>query len=245
MRKITYLLISIMFVNLSLFADPYSDFKKEIQTLGKTYLKPFVKDFGGVLGATDFNSGRNVGFPGFDVGFDFSVQSEPSSDNKILRNAGVDKFGVPIFHAVVGLPFTGLDVGVRGFSYSGLSIVGGNLRYKIFKSGMFTKFMPDLSVMAFYDVINYDYFKGNHMSFDLVASWDLPVIKPFIGGGIDRTKLEIKDVDATLNGVDESTSEMRYSVGLKFSPLPLVYIYAAYTNLHGETAYNGGLGARF
>lgn len=227
----------------SVYADTFKHFKN-ITT--SDYLKPFAEDVGGIIGGNDFNSGRALGFPGFDVGLSFTVQSKPNTDNKVLKDAGVDAFGIGFLNASVGLPLIGTDVMVRGFSLSGLTIIGGGLRYNIFKSGTLTKFMPDLSVSAFYDNISYDYFKGNHISMNLVASFDFPIIKPFAGFGIDKTKLEIKKAnDSTLNGLDDSISKTRWTVGAKLTVLPLVYIYGAYSSLHNQSAYNAGLGVRF
>jgi len=45
--------------------------------------------------------------------------------------------------------------------------------------------------------------------------------------------------------VKADISKTRYTVGVKFSPLPLLYIYGAYSSLHGVGGYNAGLGARF
>jgi hypothetical protein len=226
-------------------ADPFSDFKAQIAAQGEALLKPFVADLGGVIGANDFNSGRAIGFPGFEAGLAATLQAKPSVENRLLRDADVKTFGAAMLHAGAALPFIGADVMVRGTGYSGFSIIGGGLRYPLLKSGTLTKFIPDVSVSAYYDVITYDYFKGSHMSLDAAASFDIPVIKPYVGVGVDRTKLEIKNVSAALNGVSGSISKPRYTVGVRFSPLPLLYVYGAYNMLHGQTGYSLGAGAKF
>ncbi len=222
-------------------ADPFSKFKANVRD---AYLKPFAADLGGILGGNDFNSGRAIGFPGFDVGVAVTLQAKPSVENRILRNAGVDTFGAAMLHAGAALPAIGADVMLRGVSLSGFSIVGGGLRYPVFKSGTVTMFIPDVSVSAFYDVISYDYFKGTHLSFDAAASFNIPVIKPYVGVGLDRTKVEVKNV-AGFNGLSGTISKPRYTVGVRFSPLPLLYVYGAYNVLHGQTGYSLGAGAKF
>jgi hypothetical protein len=147
--------------------------------------------------------------------------------------------------AGVALPVIGADVMARAVSLSGFSVVGGGLRKSIIKSGTVTKFIPDVSVSAWYDVISYDYFKGSHLSFDATASFDIPVIKPYVGVGVDRTTLEIKNVNAALNGVDATISKPRYTVGVRLSPLPLLYVYGAYNILHGQAGYSLGAGVKF
>ncbi|GAB4032234.1 MAG: hypothetical protein Fur0012_10510 [Elusimicrobiota bacterium] len=245
MKKILAVLFCFSVIPLSVFADPFEDFKTQIVSDAKGLIKPFAQDFGGVLGASDFSTGRNAGFPGFDIGLSMAVQSKPSKENRVLKNAGVDAFGLPLLSAAVGLPFTGMDIMARGFSYSGLSVIGGGLRYNLLKSGAIAKFIPDISVSAFYDSINYDYFKGSHMSLNAVASLDFPVVKPFVGVGMDRTRLEVKDVSPLVDGIDGSISKPRWTAGARFTVFPLIYIYGAYSSLHGQSAYNAGLGARF
>ncbi len=245
MKKLLISIIVLFSLSGSVKADSFDDFKTQIIVDANGLIKPFAADFGGVLGANDISSARNVGFPGFDIGLSLAVQGKPSSENKVLRNAKVDAFGIPMLHAAVGLPITGLDITVRGFSYSGLSIIGGGLSYNIIKSGTLTKFIPDIAVSAFYDSIDYDYFKGSHLSANVSASFDLPIVKPFAGFGIDRTSLEIKNVSSLVNGIDGSISKARWIIGTRLTIFPLVYIYGAYSSLHGQSAYNGGLGARF
>lgn len=226
-------------------ADPFSDFKK---IASDSVIKPFATDLGGLIGAADFNSGRSIGFPGFEAGIDAAIQAKPSSENRILRDAGVNAFGLPMAHIGAALPFVGADVMARGVAYSGFSIIGGGLRVPVLKSGTLTKFIPDVTVSAYYDAINYTYFKGSHMSLDAAASFDIPVIKPFVGVGLDRTKLEVKGLSgatAALNGASGTISKPRYTVGVRLSPMPLLYVYGAYNILHGQAGYSLGAGLKF
>lgn len=225
-------------------ADPFEDFKAQLVAKGEGLLKPFAMDLGGLIGANDFNSGRSLGFPGFEAGIAAAVQAKPSAENRALRDAGVDAFGVAMVHGGVALPAIGADVMLRATGYSGFSVIGGGVRKSLIKSGTVTKFIPDVSVALYYDVIDYDYFKGSHMSLDASASFDIPVIKPYVGVGLDRTKLEIQNVPG-LSGTDASISKPRYTVGVRLSPLPLLYVYGAYNILHGETGYALGAGAKF
>lgn len=242
MKKILLSLCLLPLLAAGAKADPFEDFRNYAS---EALLKPFAADLGGLIGANDFNSGRSLGFPGFEAGLAATVQAKPSSDNRILRDADVKAFGVPMLHAGAALPLVGADVMLRATGYSGFSIIGGGLRYGVIKSGTLTKFIPDVSVSAYYDVITYDYFKGSHLSFDASASFDIPVIKPYVGVGIDRTSLEIKNVSAALNGTDATISKPRYTVGVRLSPLPLLYVYGAYNILHGQTGYSLGAGAKF
>ena len=235
-------LAAVFIFNGAAMANPFSDFKKEAQD---SFIKPFAKDLGGLIGGSDFSSGRMDGFPGFDVGLSAVVQAKPSDSNRILRNAGVKAFGFPVLQASAGLPIVGADIAVRGMSYSSLSVVGGGLRYPLLKSGTLTKFIPDVAVSAFYDTINYTYFKGSHMSVDVSASLAIPIIKPFAGIGYDRTKIEVKGVSTALDGTSAAAAGTRYTLGLKVTPFPLTYVFGAYSVLHGVAGYQAGFGVKF
>ena len=226
-------------------ADTFDPLDKFRANLADGVVKPFAADLGGLIGGADFSSGRTVGFPGFDVGAVGMVQAKPDKDNVILRAAKVKAFGLGLLQGSVGLPFVGADLVVRGVNYSNISIVGGGVRVPIFRSGTLTKFMPDVSVSAFYDAVKFDYFTARHLSADLAASLDLPFIKPFAGVGYDRTKVEIKGVSAEFNGVDAIVSKPRYTAGVRIVPFPFLYVFGAYTLLHDQHGINFGAGARF
>ena len=245
MKKILLSICLLALLTAGAKADPFSDFKTQLSALGTSELKPFAADLGGVLGANDFNSGRAIGFPGLEVGLAATLQAKPSPENRILRNAKVNTFGAAMAHVGVALPLLGADLMARGVSYSGFSVIGGGLRIPVLKSGTVTKFIPDVSVSAYYDVINYKYFKGTHMSFDAAASFDIPVIKPYVGVGVDRTKVEVKNVSPFLNGTSGTISKPRYTIGIRLSPMPLLYVYGAYNILHGQTGYSAGAGLKF
>lgn len=222
--------------------DPLDKFKAN---LADGVLKPFAADLGGLIGGADFSSGRTVGFPGFDVGAVGMIQTRPDKDNVILKAAKVKAFGLGLLQGSVALPLLGSDLAVRGVNYSNISIIGGGVRVPIFRSGTLTKFIPDVSVSAFYDAVKFDYFTARHVSADIAASFDLPFIKPFAGVGYDRTKVEIKGVSAEFDGMDAIAAKPRYTAGARLVPFPFLYVFGAYTLLHGQHGFNFGAGARF
>jgi len=209
-------------------------------------MKPMARDLGGLIGMTDFHTGRTTGFPGFDVGVAVNGQFSPRSDNTILKSAGVRAFAMPMVQASVGLPYD-LEVCVRGTGYAGNALVGGGVRYSLIRPDL-AKFIPDLSVGVFYDSFTNDSFKMRHMSGSLIASFDLPLVKPYIGVGIDNTKLETKvsAADATVLAGDSVTdTSPRVSLGVNITPFPLTYVYGGYTWLNGSNGFQTGLGVRF
>ena len=84
MKKLMLSLCLLPLLSVGAAADPFEDFKTQIIAQGEALLKPFAMDLGGVIGANDFNSGRTIGFPGFEAGLAATVQAKPSPENRLL-----------------------------------------------------------------------------------------------------------------------------------------------------------------
>ncbi len=223
-------------------ADPFADFQTRVRT---EYVKPFALDLGGVLGGASAHTGRALGMPGFWAGAVGAVQLRPDKDDRVLRDAGVKAFGVPLIEAGVGLPFK-IDVIVHGMSAMGASIYGGGLRYGVYRTDLVDSFMPNVSVSAFGDKVNHKYFSASHGALNAAATWNLPIVKPFFVAGYDVT--EVKVGAATFPGVAGTKATARgsrFSAGVDVHPLPLISLRGAYTLRHGIPGFDFGLGAQF
>ena len=129
MREFVLALGAVALAAAPLSASPFDDFKNQA---AQGDLEPFARDFGGLIGATDFHSARLPGPGGFDVGVLGSIQFQPSGDNGALKKAGRDVFGLPLLRGEAGLPL-GFSVFMRGLPIPRSTIVGGGLRYQIHK----------------------------------------------------------------------------------------------------------------
>jgi len=222
--------------------NPFASFE---QTAAANLLRPFALDLGGVLGAATVDTGRTYGFPGFWVGGDAALQAHPDRDDLILRTANVHAFALPMVQAGVGLPF-GTDVIVHGIAAYGVTIFGGGIRKSLYRTGLATSFLPDVSVSAFGDKVDAGPFDASHAAFNAIASWDLPILKPFAELGYDLTKVTVGaaqvpglvDVSATADG-------LRLAGGVDLTPLPFVDLRLALLDLHGIFGGQLGLGVKF
>ncbi|MBI3549774.1 MAG: hypothetical protein HY078_12110 [Elusimicrobia bacterium] len=222
-------------------ATAFGDFKSNVN-LGN--LKPFALDIGGVLGGTNFHSGRSLGMPGFDVGVVGTMQLRPDRDDTILRNAGVQRFGIPMIQAEIGLPFN-FDVIAHGMSAQGARVFGGGLRYGIHKSGVLSV-LPDVAVSVFGDKLNHEFFNATHFSGNVVASFHLPIVHPYVGFGYDVTKATVGAATAAgVVGGSATARGTRLTAGVDVSPIPFLHAYGAYNLLHGLPGIDLGLGFRF
>jgi len=222
--------------------NPFSGFE---QNAASNLLKPFALDLGGVLGGSVVDTGRTYGFPGFWVGGDAILQTRPNSEDLILRDAGVHSFALPMIQAGVGLPFS-TDVIVHGVGAYGVTIMGGGLRKSLYRTGLVDTFLPNVSVSAYGDKVNAGPFNATHGSANAIASWNLPVIKPFIEAGYDVTKVTVGAAATPgLDGVSATSNGTRLQAGVDFTPFPFFDLRLAAAELHGITAGQLGLGVTF
>ncbi|MDD5656562.1 MAG: hypothetical protein PHF00_04835 [Elusimicrobia bacterium] len=238
-------------------ADVYGGFE---QFADGPSLKPFARDLGGVLGSAAFHSGRPLGFSGFDAGVRMGMQFRPEGGDGILRRKGVKEFGVPWVQAEIGLPYR-FDGFIRGVSYEGLTIAGGGLRYGVFKAPD-KPWTPQLLISGAAHSVVHQYFSASHVGGSLVCSLGNNVITPYIGGGVDRTRLVVRasKLEPALDGSTVSVLETRYTAGVtlrpwnygagtaesgRARPWSFVYLNAAYILVHGQSGAEAGLGVRF
>ena len=168
-------------------ANPFADFQSRVQA---DLIKPFALDLGGILGGDCAHTDRTLGMPGFWAGVVGSLQTHPDKDDRILSDAGVKAFGVPMVEVGVGLPFK-FDVIVHGIKAYDAVIFGGGLRYGLYRTGLVTTFLPNVSISAFGDKVDYKYFNATHGALNAVATWNLPIVKPFFLAGYDMTKVTV------------------------------------------------------
>jgi hypothetical protein len=224
-------------------SDPFGRFQEFIT---RDSLKPFTKDLGSLLGASTFHNGRSLGLSGFDIGIRGGMQFAPESGNDVLRRSGVSAFGLPWVQGEIGLPFS-FDGYIRGISYQGLTVAGGGLRYGLTKKSDKPS-APQFLVGVSAHSVTHTHFSASHLGANLVGSVEKGIVRFFVGGGIDRTRVVVRSVptlDATLTGEKSSVLEPRFTAGLAFKPKPYLYITTAYTLTHGQSGLDSGVGIRF
>lgn len=217
-------------------------------------LKPFCRDIGGILGSASFQSGRTLGFSGFDAGGRAAMQFRPDPNDRILRDHGVKAFYLPFVQAEIGMPKS-LDGFIRGTSHNGLTIAGGGLRLGVIK-GQDKPWSPQVLLVGVAHAAVHQDFSVTHFGGSLVGSMGTQAFLPYLGAGVDRTRLVVRNslVDPALNGTAVTTVESRFTAGLRVKPFTRVgkspawnffYMHAAYVLLHGRSGAEAGLGLRF
>ncbi len=242
-RGIVFLLSGLFLLAQTAFCsdNPFKHFKENIS---KESLKPFARDIGGILGSASYNTARSLGFPGFDVGFRAAAQFKPSPDDTALKRSGVKAFGFPWVQAEIGMPFR-LDGFIRGFSHNGLAVSGGGVRYGIRKISDAVHYSQFMITAMGNSAVHTD-FSAVHFGVNAVMSYKLQSVTPYLGGGIDVTRVSVKSADQTaVLGSEASAWEARFTLGFNFRVAQYGYICAAGNILHGQPAAEASIGTRF
>ena len=234
--------LSLLLAVVPAHADQFGGFQ---QFADAGSLKPFARDLGAVLGSGTFHGGRSLGLSGMDVGLRAGMQVSPDKDDRILRNKGVRAFGLPWVQAEVGMPFR-LDGFVRGVSYQGLTVAGGGLRYGLLKSTD-KPWDPQFLISGVAHSVVHQHFSASHVGGNGVFSMGSVKYTPYIGAGVDRTRLVVRSslADPTLNGSTVTTLTSRFTAGMRIKPWTFVYLYGAYTLVNFRSGSEAGLGIRF
>ncbi len=227
-------------------ANPFDEFKGQLsgqtETIIQTRLDNFTKDVGYLMGGGAFHQGKALGFPGFDVGVRF-VAKNTDKDNTIIKAAGLDTIGLPIIQAEIGLPAK-IDIFGRVMSYTDASMVGGGIRYGIIKGSL--PVMPSISIQGMVNNLTVsagaNKFTASCMSVDAMASFNIPIVDPYIGVGMDQTEVK---ADSSITDLKGKATTSRVEAGINLTLFPFTYAQLGGVLINGEIGYTAGLGVKF
>lgn len=231
-------------------ADPFDEFKNiinsSITSEAQKQLDIFAKDVGSLLAGGSFHQ-ANVGFPGVDVAVRVPIKTT-SSDNAIVKAAKVDYIAMPVAQVEVGLPMK-IDLIGRYSAFGDSKMVGGGIRYGLFKS--IVPGIPSISVQATMnnlDVkVNANKFKATTTSVAATMSFGIPIVKPYIGAGVDATTIEPDSSITTLTGESckGTATTTRIEGGVNLTLFPFTYVQLGGAMINGDMGYTAGFGISF
>ena len=211
-------------------ADMGTDFRDHFNLKA---FSSYNRDISSMIGMADFHTARGVTFPGFDIGG--GVAAIKTSDSNISSK---DYFMAPFLTAETQLPIFGLGVALRAITYDKFSSVGGGIKWHQNVA------LVRLSASLFYDRFGTDYYDGNHYSASASASTNVLIFTPYVGIGYDYGDMKTKHMGA-YSGHNTTDGIVRYTAGVKAHPLPLLYVYGAYTYTKYNHGFQGGIGINF
>ncbi|HVA65349.1 MAG TPA: hypothetical protein VNK24_00300 [Elusimicrobiota bacterium] len=207
-------------------------------------LKPFARDLGGLLGSDTFHTGRVLGFSGFDMGGHIAMQFLPDKDDAVMRANGAHPVVLPWAQAEVGLPLK-IDGFVRGTNLDGMTAVGGGLRYGLLRVSD-VPWKPQLLAIIVGNAATAQWFTADHVGASLVGSMGNQTYTPYLGIGLDRTRVTVTEATANVaSGTSALALESRFTAGIQYRPWTFLYADAAYVFMHGQSGAEAGLGMRF
>ena len=216
-------------------ASEFSD--NAAANLNSTAFDALAKDLGALVGGGTFHSGESLGFPvGFDIGYHVDGTDLDNKD-VILRDN--HSFATANWvQAELGLPAKLGVIGRYGKIYSA-DVYGGGLHYGLLKSDV--PGVPSISISALYHQLNDDTLKGRFLSGNLVASFDVPILHPYLGAGYDNSHIETKG-SGSIKG---DANGYRVEAGLNLSLIPFTYITLGGGVANGQKMGHAGAGIRF
>lgn len=244
-RKLLFSILLLSSLSTTFAAD---HFKNNFQgNLNQTQLDALSKDLGALIGAGSFHQGKALGFPvGFDVGVQVPVLGV-NKDDLILKDDASVAYGT-WGQAEIGLPLK-LNLIVRGGKMQDAKLIGGGLRVGLFSSSI--PGIPSVSIDGLYGKLTHDYFDAKTMTGNLVASFEIPFIHPYIGVGYDHTSLDptaagfLGAPASVSRSLKSTTSGYRAEAGINLSLLPFTYLTLGAGMANGQKLYHTGLGVKF
>ncbi|MCI0698272.1 hypothetical protein L0337_40485 [candidate division KSB1 bacterium] len=203
-------------------------------------IKSILKLFSSLVGSGFVNTASVHSIGGIDIGvrgvfavipdeLQDIVKPPPNDLTDPLQDANV--VPLPFFHASLGLP-ANLEATARFFTFpiadqpgGSITLIGGALKYGLLEDHLNT---PAIALLAGYQTIlvpdEYAFGTISTLSFKGFISKNFSILTLYGGGGIERTALTID-----IPGVITRDYDLTYpngTVGLRFSPLPLLQVNA-------------------
>jgi len=244
MKKLTVLFALFLFVGASAYASDYN-FDNFYNNANKQNLPEFAKDMGGLLGSGAFSTGRILGWGGFQLSARGAVMPHTADKDTALGSKDDAKpIVMPWIQGEIGLPFR-LDGFIRASSWDGLTIAGGGLKWAIVRPTDSLYSLQPMIVVMGQSGVHKD-FSLTQYSADFVVSLKLPYVVPYIGGGVDRTKLTAQNAaDASIVGCKETEITPRGTLGVNVKLPSYMDLSVAANYAHYGVGGEASFGVRF
>lgn len=234
--------------------NPYPEQTIELE------VEAILKMFGSVVGGGLFHTAALHQIGGFDVGLRGSVAMVPDEFESLPVFAEEDFVGLAFLHGSLGLPgnfellgrFFYFPLGSEqdlnasppraADSRGGVTLAGIGVKYGLVQLPGVPKIMVLGAYHALFVPDEFDFGTVSTVSFKGVISHSLPILTVYGGGGVDITRLSLKE--EFLDGRSFTEALPHGTVGVKFSVFPFVHVDAAY-NISEFPSFALGVGISF
>ncbi len=245
MKKGMLLSAILCLFSISAFAGPFSKFNDVMNSAisdkqAQRYMDDLASDLGGIM--TGGNFGVSAGLGLANVNLNLKVNYNKVS-NTIMKRSGTSEVYVPMLNAAVGLPYDINILAKYGYMQD-TNIYGAGLRYLVYKGK--DMIIPAVTVQGMYTMLNAkdgdNKVDANNLGFGAVATFNVPIVTPYIGLGWDRTKAIAKSSDR--KNMEGESDGFGYYAGIAISALVVngslgIGVY------DGDVSYTFGLSLGF
>jgi len=230
-------------------------------------IDPLLDLFGFYSGGGLYHTADIHGLLGFDVGIrlvTMMVKDDQKPDLPFPENMNYKYDGgvfrdmtlmpLPLLQASVGLPGN-IEATGRFFTYpmgeaekeGNITLIGLGVKYGLLQNML----LPRVAIVAAYHYLTvpdeFDFGNVSCISGAVIVSKDFAIINLYGGIGIDYNKFKVDfELPPPIGKVTKEYTKdnMRYNLGVKIKPFPLLFIHADY-NFGNVQGFNVGLGVNF
>ncbi len=230
-------------------------------------IDPLLDLFGFYSGGGLYHTADIHGLLGFDVGIrlvTMMVKDDQKPDLPFPENMNYKYDGgvfrdmtlmpLPLLQASVGLPGN-IEATGRFFTYpmgeaekeGNITLIGLGVKYGLLQNML----LPRVAIVAAYHYLTvpdeFDFGNVSCISGAVIVSKDFAIINLYGGIGIDYNKFKVDfELPPPIGKVTKEYTKdnMRYNLGVKIKPFPLLFIHADY-NFGNIQGFNVGLGVNF
>lgn len=231
--------------SVSVFAGPFSKFNYMMDSAisdkqAQRYMDHLTSDLGDIMTGGSFGVSAGLGIA--NVNLNLKVNYKKVS-NEIMKESGSSEVYVPMLNAAVGLPYDISILAKYGYMQD-TNIYGAGLRYLVYEGK--DMIIPAVSVHGMYTMLNArdgdNKVDANNLGFGAVATFNIPIVTPYVGLGWDFTKAIAKS--SIRKNMEGSYDGFGYYAGVAISALVIngslgIGVY------DGDVSYTFGLSLGF
>ena len=244
MKKILSAVFVLCLLSVSAFAGPFSKFNQILDgatdSQAQRYLNHLASDLGDIMTGGSFGASASLGLAGIDLNLKINYNKV---SNEIMKAGGTSDLIVPMLTAAVGLPYN-IDVLAKYGYMQDANIYGAGLRYLVFEGRDMV--IPSITVHGMYTMLNAkeddNKLDANNLGFGAVATFNIPMVTPYVGIGWDMTKVNPKS--SNKQNLEGSYDGFGYYAGVAISVL-VVHGNLGIGIYDGDVSYTFGLSLGF
>ncbi len=244
MKRVLILFTVLLFSSVNAFAGPFGKFNEVLDSVSEEqaqkYLNNLSSDLGNIMTGGSFSAAAAFGVSGIDVHLKINYNK---ISNEIMEAEGINELYVPMLTGGIRLSDQ-LDILAKYAYLQDANIYGGGLRLLVFEGRDFV--IPSISVHGMYTLIKADdgenKLEGNNLGLGAVATFNLPIVTPYVGVGWDKTKANPKS--SNKQNLEGSYEGFGYYAGVSVSAI-IINGTVGISVYDGYVSYTFGLSSAF